>query len=338
MHDMSNTRKEIAARLGFAARFGRDYPSKVSETAGASGGTWSKKMARYGSKKAAVMTYTDGGQVGQVYQDPDNPRVFKAFDMGGRLLGEGSEMDMKRKVEAINASRPGAKESFGRAEDVYRLLETTPGSYANYKKRDALVTEAMRLADITPAGKDVSLHELAEMVGQDLEADRSRMSRPGAKAEFAGDIETKLRSLISRFGFKPDKISVSDRFGVAHVEFIDQKGKATEMVSKLKGAMKQMGVPESAIKARENQYPADQDGPAQHIGMVTIDFGQMKASRPGAKTRMTREQTEEQKAGLKIMSAADPAVGAKIATLIKEGKPQDQAVAIALDMKRRGEL
>ena len=63
-----------------------------------------------------------------------------------------------------------------------------------------------------------------------------------------------------------------------------------------------------------------------------------RMSRPGAKTRMTREQTEEQKAGLKIMSAADPAVGAKIAKLIKEGKPQDQAVAIALDMKRRGEL
>ena len=136
----------------------------------------------------------------------------------------------------IRASRPGAKASFGRAEDVYRLLETTPSSYNNAKKLDALATEAMRLADITPAGKDVSLHELAEMVGQDLEGDRSR------------------------------------------------------------------------------------------------------ASRPGAKTRMTREQTEEQKAGLKIMSAADPAVGAKIAKLIKEGKPQDQAVAIALDMKRRGEL
>ena len=63
-----------------------------------------------------------------------------------------------------------------------------------------------------------------------------------------------------------------------------------------------------------------------------------RMSRLGTKTRMTREQTEEQKAGLKIMSAADPAVGAKIAKLIKEGKPQDQAVAIALDMKRRGEL
>ena len=77
------------------------------------------------------------------------------------------------------------------------------------------------------------------------------------------------------------------------------------------------------------------------IGIARMLESTMKSrgfSRPGAKTSMTREQTEEQKAGLKIMSAADPAVGAKIAKLIKEGKPQDQAVAIALDMKRRGEL
>lgn len=53
---------------------------------------------------------------------------------------------------------------------------------------------------------------------------------------------------------------------------------------------------------------------------------------------MSRDEREEQKAGLKIMSAANPAVGAKIAKLIKEGKPQDQAIAIALDMQRRGEL
>jgi hypothetical protein len=171
-----------------------------------------------------------------------NPNITKD-EMDG-LMRAAKWLKMESQVKkayedsrsAGEMSRSGAKAKFGRAEDVYRLLETTPSSYNNAKKLDALATEAMRLADITPAGKDVSLHELAEMVGQDLEGDRSR------------------------------------------------------------------------------------------------------ASRPGAKTRMTREQTEEQKAGLKIMSAADPAVGAKIAKLIKEGKPQDQAVAIALDMKRRGEL
>ena len=49
-------------------------------------------------------------------------------------------------------------------------------------------------------------------------------------------------------------------------------------------------------------------------------------------------EREDVKAGLKLMEKADPAVSDKIRTLIKEGKPQDQAVAIALDMKRRGEL
>ena len=249
MHDMSNTRKEIAARLGFAAGNG----AKI---------------------------------------------VFQRYEIGDAFKFED-------KIYVIN-SHPN---------EINAVLSSA----------DSNAKKALSLADFAHA-------KWLQFEG------KAKSTRPGAKGAFAGDIETKLRSLISRFGFKPDNISASSRFGVAHVEFIDQKGKATEMVSKLKGAMKQMGVPESAITARENQYPADQDGPAQHIGIVTIDFGQMKSSRPGTKTRMTREQTEEQKAGLKIMSAADPAVGEKIATLIKEGKPQDQAVAIALDMKRRGEL
>ena len=67
----------------------------------------------------------------------------------------------------------------------------------------------------------------------------------------------------------------------------------------------------------------------------------LMASRPGPKATHAKpelEETEEQKAGLKLMAATDQAVSDKIRTLIKEGKPQDQAVAIALDMKRRGEL
>ena len=259
MHDMSNTRKEIAARLGFAARFGRDYPSKVSETAGASGGTWSKKMARYGSKKAAVMTYTDGGQVGQVYQDPDNPRVFKAFDMGGRLLGEGSEMDMKRKVEAINASRPGAKAEFA--------------AHPSWSE------------GILGKDTDPKLAAYSWISKNNIESGRKQML---------------LADLAAGMYEKNPSMSIAQAVLAA----------AKDMVSK-------------GVATRDIQQWAENGG---------------KFARPGAKTRMTREQTEEQKAGLKIMSAADPAVGAKIATLIKEGKPQDQAVAIALDMKRRGEL
>ena len=97
------------------------------------------------------------------------------------------------------------------------------------------------------------------------------------------DFGARLKSLITRFGFRPDEVSVSSQFGVGTISFKNQKGKATELVSKLRGAMKQMGVPEAAITAREVQYPADADGPAEHWGVVNVDFNKMPHSRPGAK-------------------------------------------------------
>jgi hypothetical protein len=284
MHDMSNTRKEIAARLGFAA-------GNSAKEAKAALDAW-----RLASQKEE--TY-----LGSVFVNPMKQREMEARTQAAYELAKRLNPDYQ------GFSRPGAKAKFGRAEDVYRLLETTPSSYNNAKKLDALATEAMRLADITPAGKNVSLHELAEMVGQDLEGDRSRASRPGAKAEMArweehtsegwGDLSKSLTATINGTKFE---IVVDASTGKGMLM------RGTQVVKE--GAVEQL-----------KKYAET-----------------MKASRPGTKTTMTREQTEEQKAGLKIMSAADPAVGAKIAKLIKEGKPQDQAVAIALDMKRRGEL
>ena len=49
-------------------------------------------------------------------------------------------------------------------------------------------------------------------------------------------------------------------------------------------------------------------------------------------------EAEDIKLGDKIKMATDPAVGKKIAKLMDEGYPQQQAIAIALDMKRRGEI
>ena len=49
-------------------------------------------------------------------------------------------------------------------------------------------------------------------------------------------------------------------------------------------------------------------------------------------------EAEDIKLGDKIKMATDPAVGRKISKLMDEGYPQKQAIAIALDMKRRGEI
>lgn len=95
------------------------------------------------------------------------------------------------------------------------------------------------------------------------------------------------------------------------------------------------------------QYGKDAKGYTYGGGFSAVarDAGLM--SRPGAKATAAKAddktecadcETEQDKAGLKLMEKADKAVSDKIRTLIKEGKPQDQAVAIALDMKRRGEL
>jgi hypothetical protein len=61
----------------------------------------------------------------------------------------------------------------------------------------------------------------------------------------------------------------------------------------------------------------------------------LRSARPGAKVT---HEAPAQKPGRKVMAESDPAVSAKIRKLMAEGKPQKQAVAIALDMKRRGEI
>jgi hypothetical protein len=64
------------------------------------------------------------------------------------------------------------------------------------------------------------------------------------------------------------------------------------------------------------------------------DYYKVAHSRPGAKAT----HAAADKPGRKVMAESDPAVSAKIRKLMAEGKPQKQAVAIALDMKRRGEI
>jgi hypothetical protein len=114
------------------------------------------------------------------------------------------------------------------------------------------------------------------------------MSRAGGKSKFAANFEQNLMSLTRRFGFKPSKVEVNTRFGVATIYFNNQKGEATRLVSKLAPAMAQMGIPASAIKAREVHYPADADlGDDQpmDLSIVTIDFNVLDKHNPKAFSR-----------------------------------------------------
>ena len=273
MHDMSNTRKEIAARLGFAAK--EVFAADKRTTAGA---------LRKALKAKGITSAADLEWHGISASDSDSTPYW--------LYEDGS-------MEKIKSARAGAKTSF--AADK----RTTAGAL-----RKALKAKGITSADdlewhgISAKDPDSTPYWLYE----DGSMEKIKASRPGAKAEFAEQAE-----------YRPG-----------------QNVTVVQGNKSVKGVIVKRNDMDGDI-----YYMVDLPNPLYRDGRTMpqrIAAWKISASRPGTKTRMTREQTEEQKAGLKIMSAADPAVGAKIATLIKEGKPQDQAVAIALDMKRRGEL
>ena len=105
----------------------------------------------------------------------------------------------------------------------------------------------------------------------------------------ASDIESRVMSLTRRYGFRPTRVIV--RGTHATILFENQKGEASRYVSQLKPAMKQMGVPENAMKSREVSHPAEAGLPAEHVGVVEIDFSRMleRASRPGQPEQFAKQ-------------------------------------------------
>jgi hypothetical protein len=208
------------------------------------------------------------------------------------------------------AAGNGAKIAFQRYEigDAFKFEDKIYVINSHPNEINAVLSSAD-----SNAKKALSLADFAHAKWLQFEG-KAKSTRPGAKAEFTNIFGHDLaEETIALY----EERLVSYRKALANADLLVKKA--------------------NSLLRRD-----DQQSSQEVVGIARIMESAMKSprgfSRPGVKTRMTREQTEEQKAGLKIMSAADPAVGAKIAKLIKEGKPQDQAVAIALDMKRRGEL
>ena len=256
---------------------------------------------------------------GRVQGKPQLWDISKSMDKRGIFVSEDEllqhwrtpNMSNTRKEIAARlgfAAGNGAKVSFERYEigDAFKFEDKiyVINSHANE------INAVLSSAD-SNAKKALSLADFAHSKWLQFEG-KAKASRPGAKSSFDNkQIAQGLSRLLKETGF--DGMASDVLSGSSDSETL------RKYVRVLKGKMSPLS------------------GDAKSAELLS-KLEKMLSARAGEKTRMTREQTEEQKAGLKIMSAADPAVGAKIATLIKEGKPQDQAVAIALDMKRRGEL
>lgn len=247
-----------------------------------------------------------------------NEKIAALLDKGvpireavDRVMGPGSWetvggaiYDALRKKRGM--SRPGAKAAFGKPQfrvrklyNGYLAVDVNQGS--GWERYDTTHEDSWDGLDDYERGYEKAYSRGLRWSGGAWRIPSSKSSRPGAKANF-GSKRTTAGALRKQLKAQ----------GITNAADLEWHGI-------------------SASDPDSTPYWLHEDGSMEKI----------KASRPGAKaTAAKTDETEREdvKAGLKLMEKADQAVSDKIRTLIKEGKPQDQAVAIALDMKRRGEL
>jgi hypothetical protein len=282
---MSNTRKEIAARLGFAA-------NPVAKVAFAATPADLKAWLQIVKRELVVLNKIEKANARKGEIDLDISSELGNFSRLAKAIESGNKAEARKAIKA-------EIDVIGQS-DLNQILPSGLIAWANSttaSRSGVKAAFAASLSEIKAWSQALKKEEQASLKTQ-------KANERANRGEYDIDSATEVRvfSGLNAALQRGDKLLVRKLLDEAKRE--------------IDATVFRQGVPQALIAWANTTT----------------------ASRPGAKTRMTREQTEEQKAGLKIMSAADPAVGAKIATLIKEGKPQDQAVAIALDMKRRGEL
>jgi hypothetical protein len=390
---MSNTRKQIAARLGIVAeppakaRFAGDRYDDLKRA----GQRINKMLPSLAAKLRAgglrvtgihshdldtdadiSVTLPNGKEASlQIAEDGWSVNVT-GTDKQGEYFKEVAQGPLARidagvaKLIALaksRASRPGAKARMG-ADQIPFWLDALASQVVDQK--DIAKKNAQAIADyVFKHGTDAQIKrfiQLAERVGL-----RVNMSRPGAKAEFsskrttAGALRRQLKAqgITDSADLEWHGISASDPDSTPywlHEDGSMEKIRASRPSKKAKMGMEGRYVnafhdavqmmeqnedlePRSALK----QAASDHGIPSGEEMRKFVEWAEkrFRSSRLSVKSTAAKPsdlEREDVKAGLKLMEKADKAVSDKIRTLIKEGKPQDQAVAIALDMKRRGEI
>ena len=248
-----------------------------------------------------------------------------------RLQNELQSADkrMNELRESLRASRPGAKAAFG-------SKRTTAGALRKQLKAQGMTDPAdLEWHGISASDPDSTPYYLHE----DGSMEKIKVSRSGAKAKMGADqIPFWLDALASQV---VDQKDIAKKNAQAIADYVIEHGTDAQIkrliqLAERVGLRVNMSRPDA--KANMGLEDACWKG-YEAVGMKTKDGKDVPNCVPKATAAKPEiEETEQDKAGLKLMEKADKAVSDKIRTLIKEGKPQDQAVAIALDMKRRGEI
>jgi hypothetical protein len=161
----------------------------------------------------------------------------------------------------------------------------------------------------------------------------AQMSRPGAKAKM--DKNAALAIVGKAIAGVPASAQ-RDALQKALIDYYDNTQASNRLLRQGNTADANRFAVEAGRAAQIAVRTWDRMGkPAAELRGFTQNLERAaEFARPGAKST----HAAADKPGRKVMAESDPAVSAKIRKLMAEGKPQKQAVAIALDMKRRGEI
>ena len=348
MRGMSNNRKDIEKRLGVFARGGAKEEFGTNKRIIRSRGH--EFLAEDEGKYTRISVRVDGVWEHATNVNTDNQTATEWIEANAKP-------GPVWKWLPYAMSRPGAKEKMAK-----NAMEAIKDAKAAWEAGLSSVARAA-LQEAKMLLKQEPNNEEAMRLYRTLESHFKAFSRPGAKEKFdsLAKFKAKVVQLVTMLGFKPDEITGNSE--MVHVLFTDKPGQADRLAIALRRNLAQVGVPASAVTTHEHQY-ADDD---TTYGGVWIDVralanAKSRASRPGTKSTHAADgfygdseadavrhmaaqdktcaecEAEDTKLGEKIAMATDPAVGKKIGKLMDEGYPQQQAIAIALDMKRRGEI
>ena len=344
MEGMSDIRNEIEQRLGVFARPG------------------AKANMAYAPSEADMKKWTKGWTVRLPMVPDAGIRHFNSFEEAKRYADEkcgGFSCEIAhdgRRVASKGAlspsgswtmhSRPGAKSAFAQpsfsSSDLNALKRLAKEYDKKAKESKGKRTDSGMNAEWEAASIADHLREIATYAqsGQTHRAyAQVRMSSPDVVRILPASLVKAAQDATkaSRPGAK-SAMAVNRRKVVQDLEYLrDEARRVGDSSSRMDA--------ENWLKRVRARDLKEHDWIEAELAASYIS-AELNA-RPGAKATAAKAddktecadcETEQDKAGLKLMEKADKAVSDKIRTLIKEGKPQDQAVAIALDMKRRGEL
>lgn len=270
-----------------------------------------KQLAGDGKKLMSLLdkSRVDTAEGSDWYDDPTTANINKMKRQLQMTIKDAEKVRQMR--QSVMAWLKQVRDSAGMAERTVRgrAEKILNDAYNSYQFLDKLLSDWERAGKGSPKSRTKPVLEL-----------RRKIDALGARSDAAREQLDKLNGQFDQARGEQSIVKIGEAAKIVLNTLSTIRKEALAVTSELKRDL------EAKDALPEAKYREDPTG---------------RHSRPGKKAKSTHAalppqtlEAERKPGG----GSHSEAVSRKIATLINEGKPQDQAVAIALDLKRRGEL